>query len=295
MSKILPLSDKRKAWAAKRETTLLGDPLNYNASQQIKYERALRELINPMIKDVKNKLTRLFDSKISDNFFEEQEKLSTMDASLTSKAKKIMNSLISKYTQLFGDKAQGIAETMIERAKKTSATNLHTSLKKLSGGLSLKTSTIPKGLEEVSKASIYENVQLIKSIANEYLDDVWGSVMRSITTGSGLADLIPALSNYAGITERRAKNIALDQTRKAYNSINKQRLLSIGVKKFKWLHSGGSQYPRKDHIEMNGNIYSFDDLPIIDKRTGERGIPGQAVNCRCRMNPVIELDNGQEV
>jgi len=68
----------------------------------------------------------------------------------------------------------------------------------------------------------------------------------------------------------------------------------VGVKKFKWLHSGGGQKPRKDHIEMNGNIYSFDDLPVIDKRTGERGIPGQAINCRCRMAPVIEFDNDEE-
>jgi uncharacterized protein with gpF-like domain len=42
---------------------------------------------------------------------------------------------------------------------------------------------------------------------------------------------------------------------------------------------------------MDGKIFSFDDLPIIDRKTGERGIPGQAINCRCTMTPVYEFDS----
>ena len=68
---------------------------------------------------------------------------------------------------------------------------------------------------------------LIKSIPEQYFKDVTGSVMRSITTGNGLADLVPEIKKYDGQTERRAKLLALDQTRKAYNSINKQRMQSL--------------------------------------------------------------------
>jgi uncharacterized protein with gpF-like domain len=46
---------------------------------------------------------------------------------------------------------------------------------------------------------------------------------------------------------------------------------------------------------MDGNVYSFDDPPIIDKNTGERGIPGQAINCRCFMVPVIEFEDEEEI
>ena len=52
-------------------------------------------------------------------------------------------------------------------------------------------------------------------------------------TGSGLQDLIPsidrALKSQKRIAKNRAKNIALDQTRKAYNSINKARMEAVGV------------------------------------------------------------------
>ena len=71
------------------------------------------------------------------------------------------------------------------------------------------------------------------------MKDATGAVMRSITTGEGLADLIPALDKIEGIAGRRAKNIALDQTRKAYAGISRQKLMSNGVKQFEWVHSGG--------------------------------------------------------
>ncbi|RIQ43658.1 phage head morphogenesis protein, partial [Bordetella avium] len=32
-----------------------------------------------------------------------------------------------------------------------------------------------------------------------------------------------------------------------------------------------------------------DNPPIIDKTTGERGLPGQLINCKCRMRPVIDF------
>lgn len=52
---------------------------------------------------------------------------------------------------------------------------------------------------------------------------------------------------------------------------------SAGVKKFQWLHSAGGRDPRPLHINdypsgLNGGIFSFDDLPVIDEKTGERGI-----------------------
>lgn len=292
MRKRPPLSERKRKWAeARGDVTLNGTKLSYNVSQQMRYVRALRALVRKMTDETNREVRKLFEGKVSEKYFEKQKEVAALDESLSNKAKKLMSSLMLKFDGLFGRTAKILAETMVDGAKKASASSLHSSLEQLSGGLSLKTSVVPAGMEEVAQASVYENVQLIKSIPTEYLDDVFGSVMRSITTGNGLADLIPALRKYDGITDRRAKNIALDQTRKAYNSINKQRLMAVGIKKFRWSHSAGGQTPRQDHIDMNGKIFSFDDLPIIDRKTGERGIPGQAINCRCTMTPVYEFDS----
>jgi hypothetical protein len=73
--------------------------------------------------------------------------------------------------------------------------------------------------------------------------------------------------------------IARDQVRKVTTAINVERAKSAGITKFRWRHSGGGSEPRQDHVDMDGMIFSYDDPPVIDERTGERGYPGQLINC----------------
>ena len=289
----IKLTAERKKWVGKRDTTLHGKRLTYNASQQQKYSSALLNLVREMTEITRREILTLFRNETATEYFKKQKKMAAMDDSLAAAAKRLIAKLTTRFDDMFNSSSVDLSKKMVEGAKQTSETALKSSLNQLTGGLNLKTSVVTKGLEDVSQATVNENVSLIKTIPQQYLGDVTGAVMRSITTGNGLQDLILFIEKYDGMTQRRARNIALDQTRKAYNSINKQRLLTLGVKKFKWLHSGGGQHPRKDHIAMSGNIYSFDDLPVIEKRTGERGIPGQAINCRCTMTPVIEFEDGE--
>lgn len=295
MSKKPILTKAKSKWAENRDVTLNGTALNYNASQQIKYQQAILNLVHKMAIETKKQLIRLFHGEISKDFFEQQKEASVMDASIASQARILMNALTKKFTQLFSLKADPLAQAMLNGAEQTSKSTLHSSLKQLSGGLSLKTGVVPEGMEDVAKATISENVSLIKSIPQQYFKDITGSVMRSITTGNGLADLLPDIQKYSGQTMRRAKNLALDQTRKAYNSINKQRMQAVGVKQFKWVHSGGGQYPRKSHIDISGHIFNFATLEQEQAELGvplaDRGIPGQAINCRCTMVPVIRFED----
>lgn len=291
----LRLTKNKQKWTANRNVTLRGTGLNYNASQQAKYKDALNRLIKQMAAEVNKQLERLFNGEVADDYFDEQEEAAAMDASIASKAKKLMNALTAKFQQLFNVKAPLLAESMVSGAADVSKSNLHTSLKQLSGGLSLKTGVVPKGMEEVSKALVAENVSLIKSIPQQYFKDVTGAVMRSITVGRGIADLLPEIKKYQGQTQRRAKNLSLDQTRKAYNSINKQRMQSIGVKQFEWVHSGGGQKPRASHLKISGHIFNFENLEAQQAALGvpkdDQGIPGYPINCRCTMLPVINFDD----
>lgn len=282
--KKIQLTRKREAWAASRKEapTFKGESLQHNAAVAVRYVGALSSLTAQMTAQVKRDVLKLFKTDAAAAHFGQ-------DATIASQSRILLADLGSKFNALFAKKAKPLAEGMVKEASKTSTASLHSSLQKLSGGMSLKTSVVNSPLQEIYKASIAENVSLIKSIAQEYLQKVEGAVMRSITTGNGLQDLVPAIEQYEGQTHRRAKNIALDQTRKVYNSVNRGRMEALGVKKFMWHHSGGGAHPREDHIEMDGQIYRFDNLPVIDQRTGERGIPGQAPNCRCTMSPVFDF------
>lgn len=291
----LPLTECKYTWAKNRDVTLRGKRLNYNAAFQEKYARNLNKLVKEMTQSVHKDLMRLFHGDLSNEYFEQQEKVATMDASLASQAKILMNALIKKYTSLFDKNAKSLADTMLSSALKLSKVNLHSSLKELSGGLSLKTGIVPEGMNDVITASIAENVSLIQSIPEEYFKNVTGAVMRSITTGRGLADLEPEISKYARQTKRRTELIALDQTRKAYNAVNKQRMQAIGIKQFEWVHSGGSQKPRDSHIKISGKVFSFENLYAEQEALGvpvsDRGYPSDAIYCRCTMIPVIQFDD----
>jgi SPP1 gp7 family putative phage head morphogenesis protein len=275
----------QKVWKSKEKShTIEGMRLAYNIGYQRLYVKQLKSLVDRMTRETNKKILFLFNSSTAKEFM-------AMDESLASQARILMNALTNKFNFLFTDKSKPLSEKMVKDQAKYSKQILAQSLKKLSNSVTINANlitTTPK-LKEIAKASIAENISLIKSIPQEYMQKVRGSVMRAINSGGDLKILNQSLKKYDVMTERRAKNIAEDQTRKAYNSINSVRMQSVGIKKFKWLHSGGGQHPRAAHMAMNGEIFSFDDLPVIDEHTGERGIPGQAINCRCTMNPVIEF------
>ena len=288
----LPLTRKRADWIKNRRTTVRGNRLNYNVGDQQKYERELKRLVNYMSEETTKEVLKLFKSPIAAGFFKQQKKAAlitsdnksfAMDSTIGSQSRILINALMDKFTQLFDKKANGLAESMLERTLRYSKASLHSSLKQLSGGLSLKTGVVPEGMEDVVKATIEENVSLIRSIPEQYFKNITGSVMRSITTGQGLKDLVPDLAKYTGEVDRRTKNLALDQTRKAYNSVNKERMQSIGVKQFEWVHSGGGQHPRESHLKISGHIFDFATLYQEQERLGvpkaDQGIPGQAINC----------------
>lgn len=281
----MKFTTRKQRWIGQfKPDSLAGQPLNPSAAAAARYERRLRKMIDHMTLETLREVTELFDSQPAKVYF-------AQDASLSSQARILTNKLKDKFDGLFGYSAKALAEDTARAANQSSESALKASMKQLSGGLSLNTDFLTAELGEIMTATIAENVALIKSIPAQYFTDIQGAVMRSITTGNGLADLVPFIKKHKGVTDRRAHLIANDQTRKAFSNINRSRLQNMGVSKFKWLHSSGGQTPRKLHEQLNGHIFSFNDLPIIDKKTGERGIPGQLINCRCRMIPVIDFND----
>lgn len=271
---------------ARRARTVKGRPLNLPTGLEAEYALTLRKMARKMHQTVARELVAFFEAR--------PEFQQGQDASTKSMARALVARLARRFQQLFDEHAETIAAHVADKAAKASDVRWRSSLKELAGGVQLKTSAVTPGVKEAVASSITENVKLIKSIPREYLAKVGAKVMESVESGEGLKTLVPYLQQQGGVTERRATNIAQDQTRKAYNNINAERMKAAGVKKFEWMHSSGGVHPRELHITpwpagLNGGVFSFDDLPIIDERTGERGLPGQAINCRCRMRPVIDL------
>lgn len=99
-----------------------------------------------------------------------------------------------------------------------------------------------------------------------------------------LEDMIMKEKN---VSKKKAKFLARQETRLLVAEYNKNRYKQSGVTKYRWQTVLDGR-ERKLHHELNGKIFSWDEPPIIDANTGERGNPGEAYNCRCKAIPVVD-------
>ena len=290
MARKIRLTRKRLEWAEPRKATLKGERLApYSAATASKYQAQLDRLISQMQREYNREIRKLFRQHA------DEDSALAMDASLASQARILFNFLGSKWAKLFASRAAGMTERMIDGASMASKRSLGESLKKISGGITIKVPDMPAGLQEAVTAATAENVGLIRSISQQYHERISQLVLRSVATGGqGSAEIFEGIKHYDGLTEKRAKLIAVDQSRKIQTAMNVERAKSVGMRRFEWLHSGGGSDPRKLHMDYDGQVFDYDKPPIIDERTGERGYPGQAINCRCTMVPVLELGDAED-
>ena len=89
------------------------------------------------------------------------------------------------------------------------------------------------------------------------------------------------------IAKNKAKFLAQNETSIMIAELKKATYQSMGFDKFIWRTiTDGKE--RDLHRHLNGTTWSYDNLPVIDERTGERGLPGQTYNCRCQAQPYTD-------
>ena len=263
-----------------------GGILRPSAAIEKDYIEAILPLVRRLCDETKRVMVRLFDTHALDAV------TAAMDVNMGSQARIELNALLAKYEPLFNKWAKRATNRMIRRTLKHSEVTLGMSLREIAKDFTLNPALqqTPR-MQEIITAATQEATGLIKLIPQKYIADVQGAVMRSITTGNGLKDLVPYLNEKYDGNIKHARWVAMDQTRKTYSSVNAERLKANGIKEFIWLHVGGSQEPRKLHIEMSGNKYSFDDPPFIGRMYGKDvyGLPAQLPRCRCLARPVLNF------
>ncbi|MDE1905351.1 MAG: minor capsid protein [Rhodospirillales bacterium] len=259
---------------------LAGLPLRPAVSIYVELGDVIAERIARMAKETRRELEAAFLRS---------DHLMAMDDSISSQARIVINQLRDRWTVRFNRLAKRMVKRMMDQTLKNSAIQLGTSLREVSEGFRVDTGLTDPRLQEIVKASTEQAVGLIKRIPERYLGDVQGEVMRSITSGRGMQDLVPYLTEKYQGQVKWARHVAMDQTRKSFAAINQVRLQKAGCESYRWLHTGGGQHPRKEHIEMSGKEFRWDDPPIIDRKTGERGHPGAAIFCRCIAVPIFKL------
>lgn len=141
-------------------------------------------------------------------------------------------------------------------------------------------------VRDALRAVVAENVSLIKSIPEQYLTQVEGSVMRSVLAGRDLSTLTSELQHQHGVTRRRAEFISLDQNNKATGAIQRLQYLDLGIEKAIWHHSHAGKTFRPTHVANDGKEYDV-RTGWFDPHEGRYIRPGELPRCRCWMAPIL--------
>lgn len=132
------------------------------------------------------------------------------------------------------------------------------------------------------KAAADQNAALITSIPAQYLEQVSNIVVGNMRSGMRPSYIEQQLVKQFGVTTRRAKLIARDQTSKIQGEITRIRQVNSGIKYFRWL-TAHDERVRPSHVAVGNRdvgygkgVFKWDDLPVVD---GVPTFPGQPINC----------------
>ncbi len=142
----------------------------------------------------------------------------------------------------------------------------------------------PGEISSIRNAYVNSNVKLIRSIPAKHLESVEQIITNGVARMQGNAAVAKktAINQMAreiqavyGVTKKRAKLIATDQTIKLTSAIEEKRQRDAGVTRYTWRTMNDSRV-RPAHKVKEGKVYQWSS-------SGEK--PGQAINCRCHAQP----------
>ena len=245
-------------------------PTRPNAGIEADYRRRLHKLIEAMNESV---LYWLSSSYKSTGLAQDALPAKTMQTA--------MNKLVTQWQRNFDQGAKDLAQWFADKNVGQSDRSMMSVLKQAGFVIDF---TITEPMRDAQAAIIGENVGLIRSIAQQYLTDVQGMVMRSVALGRDLHTLTNDLQKTYGVTRRRASFIARDQNNKATAVNTRTRQEQLGLTQAIWRHSSAGKVPRPSHVAASGEIYDIKKGMYLD---GVWTFPGFQPNCRCFSQPVI--------
>jgi SPP1 gp7 family putative phage head morphogenesis protein len=251
-----------------------------NRGLEVRYRKAMQALIAEMQNSVEYWLTAAYRKEPPRMLALVEQ---AQDAAPSAKIKKILDDLAKRWIDRFDEYAPKIAEAYLQGMFKSTDSAFRQALK--DSGWTVEFKMTP-AVRDAFNASVAENVSLIRSIPEKYLQQAEGIVMRSYSTGRDLETMVKELKTLYPISSRRAELIARDQSNKANAVVNRARQMELGITEAIWMHSHAGKNPRQDHVAANGKRYKIAEGCKI---SGEFIQPGEEINCRCTCRAVLPI------
>ena len=166
--------------------------------------------------------------------------------------------------------------------------------------LNLDEVVIDKRAKKIAEDYTYNMDYWVKNWKAKEIVKMRRTVLHMTQNGARTETIKKYFMNRWGIAERKAEFLARNESGIASSVLKATHYQDMGCTHFKWLRST-SKEKRELHLEYaketnnkygigGTNIFAFDNPPIIDERTGQRGLPQQIYNCSCGM---VGIKNSQ--
>lgn len=212
--------------------------------------------------------------------------LMAQDASPSKEMQRRFQKVADRWRARFDKAAPKIAKAYLDGTFKAADSSMRIALK--DAGFAVKFQMTP-GMKDALSASLNENVGLIRSIPQQYLQQVEGVISRAYANGQGLDVMVKRLKRLYPKAANRAAIIARDQSNKATAVMVRARQMDLGIEDAIWKHSHGGKTPRPQHVKADGRRYKIAEGCPIPNEKGELEYiqPGEKINCRCVSRPVL--------
>jgi len=245
-----------------------------NAGIELDYLSALLKMMSKIENDITTQVLK--------NYKKRQNEI-VGDESPNALLNGILRSIYSKWRLSISEISEVLARKTINNVDSTIQKQLQQQIK---SKLGVMPDTSSRRALRVKQSSITNNVGLIKSIPERYLDSVEVVVNQAMMGGKDSKWLSGQLRELSGVTKRRATIIARDQIAKATAAISQERAIAAGFDKAEWNHSDAGKTQRASHVAADGEVFDLDKGMYLD---GEWVLPGEEINCRCFYTIVYEM------
>ena len=128
---------------------------------------------------------------------------------------------------------------------------------------------------------------MIKDFAEDRIPLMRQRIMEATLNGYRLDKVEKILQQEFGFMANKARFLAFNETNIMLAEFKRSQYQAMGFSKFIWQTRADSRV-RDLHQHLNGTVWRYDDPPVIDERTGQKGLPGETFNCRCIALPYSE-------
>ncbi len=250
--------------------------IHANIGIRARYKRQMQALIDEMAQSIEYWLRAAYKAAPP-----RMAALVASDSTPSEEIQKKFREVSRRWLRRFDAAAPKIADAYLQGSFRATDSAMRAALK--DAGLAVKFQLTP-AMRDAFNASLAENIGLIRSIPEEYLQKVEGIVARSYSTGRDLETMVAQIKKLYPEASNHAVLIARDQSNKANAVVIRARQLELGIVEALWLHSHGGKVPRPDHLAADGRRYKVAEGCLI---SGEYIQPGEKINCRCTSRSIL--------